>query len=175
MSTVPSDGGAGKYYSELIREQLEEERRRKTSLESRAVAVLTSSGFLTSLLFGLAGVSDLGGKLLASCLGRVALGGALALLLAAAVCAVIVNRVLNYNEPSVDSLRRLLTEGEGWGKTENTGLFRTTELWLKILGDARDRNNGKASWLSRALWAEVVAIGAIGGAVLVALFGAANR
>src|SRR5687768_14912028 len=51
MADTPHSGVA---YDKLINEQLEEERDRKKTLESKGAAVLTTSAALTTLLFGLA-------------------------------------------------------------------------------------------------------------------------
>jgi hypothetical protein len=48
---------AGDAYTALIIEQLAEERSRKTSLEQRGISVITSSGALVTLLFGLAALT----------------------------------------------------------------------------------------------------------------------
>lgn len=55
MGELPGlSGVAGALHAALIANQLAEERARKTSLEQRALAVITTSGVLAMLLIGLA-------------------------------------------------------------------------------------------------------------------------
>jgi hypothetical protein len=58
-STEPSIAArptAGLVYGPLINAQVEDEQARKTSLEQRGLAVITTSGVLVSLLFGLGAI-----------------------------------------------------------------------------------------------------------------------
>src|SRR5690348_2751196 len=56
--TVLSDGpGDGSVYGAFVSRQLDDERSRKESLEARAAGVITSSGVLVTLLFGLAAIT----------------------------------------------------------------------------------------------------------------------
>ena len=47
------DVEAGEIFAAVIDYELEQERARRTSLEQRAMAVVTSSGVLVSLVFGM--------------------------------------------------------------------------------------------------------------------------
>jgi hypothetical protein len=48
----PGDAKASEIYAAVIDHELEQERERATSLEQRAIAVVTSSGVLVTLVFG---------------------------------------------------------------------------------------------------------------------------
>lgn len=106
MAAEATDAGAA--YSQLISDQLAEERTRKSSLEARGVTVITTSGTLATLLFALtAGLTSVASFKLPG-------GAKLPLLLAlvafivAAVCGLTTNMPLKYREATPQGLARLV-------------------------------------------------------------------
>jgi hypothetical protein len=114
-------------FSEYISEQLVEERARKTSLEARGLALITTSGAFTTLVLAIAalvGDDDLPG------LSRGLLVLSLAGFLGAAVMGVVVNLPADYKEPRADGLRESLTQ---YGDTPRGTGDVTTQLVLAAL------------------------------------------
>jgi hypothetical protein len=163
---VPTAGDA---YATLISEQLAEERARKSSLEQRGLAIITTSGVLVTLLFGLAalttkpqGYAVPDGAVFAFILALVAF-------VTAGVLGIVINQPRKYQEADVAELRRLIAP-HFWGADESIGPMRTAELRVKVLESARTRNRGKARLLFWAAVAQVVAVSLVAIGVAVVLF-----
>lgn len=104
---------AGDAYGTFIAEQLQRETATKESFERRAVAVITTSGVLVGLLFGLAGaVIGQDDFTAPTTFARVLVVVALALFLVAAVLGILVNAPSErYQEADTRDLRRLTAAG----------------------------------------------------------------
>lgn len=166
MADTPS---AGSVYAALIAEQLAEERARKASIEARGLSVITTSGALVTLLFGLGSlISGVEGYALPVA-GSWLLLGALAAFLLAALAAIVANFPLRYREVSVGGLRRL-TAPEWWTNTEPAAARRAAEARLNVLERARSTNAFKATALIAAMVVEVIAVVLVAAAVAVILW-----
>lgn len=151
---------AGKSYEQLIKEQLDEERSRKASLEQRAVFVITSSGTLATLLFGLATVVTGTTGLSLSGTAKFFLVCAVPLFLASAVLGILVNAPRDYDELGTDELARIV-EPDYWQAAGSIGARRSAEARITVLRTARSLNLKKAKQLFWALIVEVIAVGAV--------------
>ncbi|HEV8681174.1 MAG TPA: hypothetical protein VGS09_00135 [Actinomycetota bacterium] len=165
---MPESGMAGDAYGPLIEDQLNSERAAKSSFEQRAVAVITTSGVLVSLLFGLAAIVTSTEGFEAPYAARVLLAVALGFFLGAAVLGIAVNAPRGYEEAASDNLR-LLTEQEFWEARQAIGSRRAAEVRVEILQNARGANGRKARLLLWAMGLEVAAVAIVGAAVVVVL------
>ncbi len=164
-----SDVTAGPVYAALITEQLAEERARKASIEARGLSVVTTSGALVTLLFGLGSlISGVDGFSLPDS-GKWLLLGALAAFLLAAVAAIVANFPLRYREVSVRGLRKLIAP-EWWGNVEPAASRRAAEARLNVLERARSTNAFKVNALLAAMIVEVLAVVLVAAAVAVILW-----
>ena len=167
--SVPDTATAGSVYAALITEQLVEERARKASIEARGLSVITTSGALVTLLFGLGSlVSGVEGYTLPT-VGRWFLLGALGAFLLAAAAGIVANFPLRYREVSVAGLRRL-TAPEWWTNAEPAAARRAAEARLNVLERARSTNAFKVNALIAAMVIEVIAVVLVAAAVAVILW-----
>lgn len=155
MAAEATDAGAA--YSQLISDQLAEERTRKSSLEARGVTVITTSGTLATLLFALtAGLTSVASFKLPG-------GAKLPLLLAlvafivAAVCGLTTNMPLKYREATPQGLARLV-DARYWTAPPVVGQLRVAAAQVTLLGAARLANNLKVRLLIAAVAAELAAV-----------------
>lgn len=165
---MPTNGVAGDSYGPLIETQLNYERAIKGSFEQRALGVVTTSGVLVSLLFGLAAIVTQAEGFKAPPAARVLLVIALGLFLVAAGLSIRVNMPRGYKEADVAKLRRL-TEAEFWEARSEIGARRAAELRVNVLASTRLANGRKAKTLFWAMVLEVAAIAVVGAAVVVVL------
>jgi hypothetical protein len=173
MGDVPGlSGVAGTLHDALIADQLAEERARKTSLEQRALAVITTSGVLVTLLIGLAAfvkqastmahVGDMSRRLIVA-----AAGG----FIAAAVLALMVVSPRKYNEADLSALDARIMR-ERWSSPDLIEEARKNAvLSYYIVLHARNQNGSKATLLFLAVIAEVAAVLAAGIAAAITVMG----
>ena len=146
----------------LVQDQLAEERSTKSSLEARAIGVITSSGALATLLFALAALVTKAAGYELPDLARLVLGATLVAFMGAAVLAIIAARPETYQEVTIESLRAAATQ-EAMGAPAEKGESEIARVLVDIIAKARDENGNKARFLRRAVTLESVA------AVLLAL------
>ena len=152
-------------YDELLKDEVAAEDARKDSLEQRALAVITTSGVLVTLLFGLSALStkseatfDLSG------FASVVMAFAVALFIGAAILALMVNRPMDYIGAKPDDIEALLNETptpSGEAARKDVAFARVIELRA-----ARTNNGKKADALLWAMKLEVAAAAAVAVAVL---------
>ena len=152
----------------VISDQLEEERATKTSLESRATSVITTSGTLTTLLFALAAVVTQKDSFDLPTPAKVLLVAATACFMGAVILALLVARPTNYKEMDEASLRAIASaEALAASAVEAEPVIATAQVEI-ILG-ARSKNGGKANLLGYAVLVEVLATVLVGAAVVAIL------
>jgi hypothetical protein len=151
---------AGDEYAKLIAEQLGEERTTKTSLEQRGITVVTTSGTLVTLLFGLVAIVTKDARFRLDDLGRAGLFGALSLFVLAAVAALSTNFPQKYQEVEPDELSRLVTE-QFWNADQGLGSRRASEVRVAVLTSARAANAEKARLVRWAIGLEVAAVASL--------------
>ena len=152
-------------YVQLIKDQLTEERARKTSIEQRGVGVITTSGALVTLLFGLAALAT---KTQATYtlpdLARWALLFAVAAFLLASCLGLATNWPRNYDEVMPDAMRSFIEPGASAG-AEPEPARRAAKDQIAIIESARAVNGLKARQLIAAMSCEVIGLLVVGLAV----------
>lgn len=161
MTSLPG-GEAAQVYSELISEQLDEERCRKVSLEQRGFFVITSSGVIVTALFGLASVTSEPAISDASPSIDGPLTWALAGFVLSVILGLVTNVPVNYKEPTPDSLDDAISDEDLGSETEQDALRVAADARLSTLRSYREKNGTKAWILTAAFGAEAL------GATLVA-------
>jgi hypothetical protein len=157
-------------YAPLLEKQLAEESAIQSSFEQRGVTVITTSGVLVSLLFGLSAVvTDDNGFALPHA-SRVLLIVALVLFVLAAVSAIITNWPLNYFAVETEDLQRLINKGN-WNGPPRIAAWRIAEAQVTILARARELNELKGRVLLVAMITQVLAVIALAAAVTCMLVG----
>lgn len=160
---------AGAAYVQLIDEQLREERSRKVSLEGRGISVITTSGTIVALLFGLtAGLTAGLGHSLPKIV-RLPLLLSLIAFVAAASLGLATNVPLKYREPTSRGLAKLI-DPIFWSATAITGELRVSEAKVRILSAARTANNLKAMLYIIAIGSELLATVFLAWAVVAILY-----
>ena len=147
--------GAGEVFAPFVRDQLGEERDRKSSLEQRGLAVITSSGAFVTLVLAVAALVTGAKDFELSDGARHWLLGALIAFVAAAVLGVLCNAPLEYNEPGSTMESWLEKHWEG---TAGAALKATALADLQTLRVARNKNGGKARLLTWAIASEVAGL-----------------
>jgi hypothetical protein len=163
---------AGAAIARLIDEQLAEERARKGSVEARGISVITTSGVLVTLLLGFGGLVRGTRDLVLPPIADVTLVCGLAAFVLAAVGALYSNAPLKYAEPRAEDLREWL-DPRLWGAEAMAGEVRAAEARLDVLVAARALNDRKATVLTGAIAAEVVAISLVAVTVVAIVLDAA--
>lgn len=147
---------------QLVEDQLTEERSTKTSLEGRAISVITSSGALATLLFALAALVTDAETFVLPGLPRWLLVAALLAFLAAAMFALRTARPDAYQEVTVDSLRDAIAPA-AMSAPVDAGEASVAAVLVDIIEAARKRNGEKARYLRNAVWCQAA------GAVILAI------
>jgi hypothetical protein len=166
---MPSDSSppiAGDLYGELIREHFEHQADRKTSLEQRGLAVISTSAALVTLQFALVALVVDRQTLALSGLERAALGASLALFVSAAVLGLLTNMTRSYTYVSTRQLDNL-TKKDRWEASPVQARRRIARARVRMLRAARARNRTKAKLLRYAIVSEVAAVAAL--AICIAL------
>jgi nitrate reductase NapE component len=134
------------------------------SLEQRGLAVITTSGVLVTLLFGLTALSVRRASTF------VIPDAAAALLIAALVCfvlaalsAIVTNLPRSYEAVTVDDLRKAV--GERWQDSGAVASEMVALTRLKMLASARKNNDVKVRALVLAMGCEILAVALVGAAV----------
>jgi hypothetical protein len=158
---------AGSVYGPLLANSLTAEMARKGSIEQRAIAVVTTSGILTSLLVALA--TFVAGKS-----AEVPLGGAAKILLVTAVASfvgaaavsLLANAPRDYRAYSPSDIDRMVEEWEYDGTDADYVVGEFAARRLKV---AQKLNTQKARLLQGAVALEVLGVGLVGAAAIVVL------
>lgn len=156
-------------YAEYIREQLADQEARKASLEQRGLAVITTSGALVTLLFGLTALTvKRESTFVIPDKAAVFLALALVFFVLAALSALITNLPRSYRGVTVKALREAVkTE---WDVSEATASRRVALTRLTVLASAKAVNNQKGFALIAGIAAEIVAVALVGVAMGIVLW-----
>jgi hypothetical protein len=151
-------------YAQLAKDELAAQDARKASLEQRGVGVITTSGVLVTLLFGLAALSTKASDTFVLAAGaRTWLLWALGLFLAAAVVAILTNLPIGYQAVDADAIRSRLKERPIRSRDAAEKDVALTRV--RALEDAKTKNGFKAGALVVAMGLEVGAVGCVAAAV----------
>jgi hypothetical protein len=161
---TPPAAGAG-VYAEYLKEQLTAEDARKASLEQRGLAVITTSGALVTLLFGLVALSTKARQTFElEDEPKYLLAVAVGVFLLAALCALATNMPVTYARVSPDAIRGKLKEDPVPGEDAARREIALTSV--KVLRSAKRRNQAKARLLFAGLILEVAAVALVAAAMV---------
>jgi hypothetical protein len=158
-----SETGGGPEYGDFYQKLVEGQTARKASIEQRGLAVITTSGTLATLLFGLVALLSKPTAFELPTQARGPLVAALVAFVVSALFALLTNVPLNYENVVVEDpeteVRQL------WQDTQEEARIALTVTRVKIFKRARTLNERKAWLLLLAMLAEFVAIIAVAIAV----------
>jgi hypothetical protein len=152
-----ADENSGAAYSQLIWDQLAEERSRKASLEARGVTVITTSSALATLLFALTAGLTTASSFKLPGPARFPLMLALCAFATAAVLGLITNIPLRYREPTASGLAKLV-DANFWTASPEIGQLRVASAQVTTLAVARSANGLKVRLLLGAVFFELLAV-----------------
>jgi hypothetical protein len=161
----------GASYRGLIDEQLAEERATKNGLEQRGLAVITTSGILATLVFGVAAFATQTQKFTLHEPEQGLLAAALVCFVAAAAAALMAVQPRSYAEAKIEKLKERVSPEEWFRKDVLEAYRRDALLNVRIIEVSRQANGCKARWLTGAIILEVVAVGSVALVVGLVLFG----
>ena len=159
--------GSGEQYVAYLEQLSEEEDARKSSLEQRGIAVITTSGALATLLFGLVAVFTKAENFSLPSAASAALAVALVAFTVAAIAALLTNIPMAYVAPMIGDPEKDFWPH--WEKGAGDAMQRVAGTRLKVVKSAQDTNGRKARRLFVALCAEVMAVIAVAVAVAIIL------
>jgi hypothetical protein len=143
-------------YHDFVKALLDAEITRKTSLETRGIAVITTSGTLVTLLFGLVAVLTSSKTFAFPTQAHGWLTAALVFFVLAAGLGITSNNIpLPYGEEKITKKKLQ----EVWGDTVSDAQAMVTVTRLRRLKVARKRNSTKASIVVAAGASELLALG----------------
>lgn len=162
-----NDSAGISVYSDYVGEQLAREDARQESLERRALAVITSAGAISTLLFGLAAFNIDKKHFTLPASAKLSLSFALAFFLLSALLAIAVNFPTKTDEVDPEELTDIL-KGR-WKDSQFEAERMTTLTRLKVFVSARSQNNKKARFLYAAVIAQGLAVAAVAATVWIIL------
>jgi hypothetical protein len=155
-------------YGAFVDAELRAQDARKGSFEQRGVAVVTTSGVLVTLLFGLAGLSTKAdARFVIPHSARLWLLAALVAFVIAAAAALVSNFPLNYEAVVPDDIECRLREKPI--RSEPRAERDVALTRLKALRDAKRKNTIKGVCLFVAIGLEVVAVALVGVAMVLVI------
>lgn len=163
------DSNAGDAYGRLIDDQVNQERDRKLSLETRGVTVITTSSALATLLFALTASLTLASKFKLPGSAKLPLMLALGAFVLAAISGLVANMPLNYGAPTADGLTKLC-KARYWNAHAITGQLRVAEIQIADLKKSRSANRYKVGFLFAAIGCEILATGFLAWAIGVIIY-----
>jgi hypothetical protein len=162
-----SGPGAGDIFAAAIEAELQQERNRKASLEQRALAIITSSGILVSLLFAFGTAFQRVAE--PPLVARTLIGVALAAFVAAVLMSLLANRPVDYRPLGVKNDLERMVNTELWFSTADSARRSISEYRVSEVDTWRNNNKVKAAHLQYAIAAESVGIGLLAASVAVNL------
>jgi hypothetical protein len=159
--------GAGPVLGPLIAALLDEQMRRKTSIEQRALAVISSSGVLVSLLVALTAflISDDATLPVAT---QVTIALSVVSFVTAAVIALWVNTPRRYEGFSEQDLQRMTSDGL-WNSESEEARRIIAEQQAREVTVSLNLNNKKGRAVQWAIAAEVLGVGLVASGILSSL------
>ncbi len=133
---------------------MQEQDARKTSIEQRGLAVVTTSGTIVTLLFGLVALLTRGDNYSMPTEAVLPLSVALFCFAVAAILGVLANAPLKYLNVDLDEANFW----KWWDQSDEDAVQRIAATRLKLFKVAQDRNDWKGQVLIAAVGLEVVAV-----------------
>lgn len=164
MSTAQSDpvdpiSPAGKIYQAITDKELAAEYDRRKAIERRAGALLTSSGTMLTLIFGLTVLITGKDAVFHNVFAIGALLAAMALFLASAILAIVVQAYgYEYKVISDDALRSLARDHQEWARRADDATRAWVAKQVSTICSMRSGNSAKATQVEWSLWLQVSAI-----------------
>lgn len=157
-------GHAGTAYLQHIRDQLAEQRSRKTSIDRRGQTSVTTSGGLVALLLAF---SDLGVlDLEQSATAQTGVVLAIVFLVLGAIAGVMAAVPADYEETKVRGMRAWIDKDE-WSRSAQVGERSVAKATLDVIESAKTANQTKARWLIGAVALQALAVAVIAATVTV--------
>lgn len=170
-STASGVGAGTELLASFIESELAAEESRKDSIEQRGSAVISTSGALVTVLFGLAAVVTGQDKYTPPDVALWAILLALVLFVMAAVLGLLTNAVRNYNRVKLDDVEKTV-DTEWRTITVDDARAAISQSNLRVLRSARTQTNGKAQLLKAAVICQVAAVAVLALAVAAILIDA---
>jgi hypothetical protein len=161
------EAGGGSIYHTFIKEQWAEQNERKSSLEQRGIAVITTSGTLSSLLLAFAALVTASDDFTLSSSARDLVVAATIAFSLAALTAVATNAPLLYASVKTEYLRSLVYYG--WEEDQPTAEERAAATLVELIGTAKRLNRIKGWLLFGSMALEALAVLLLAAAVVVIL------
>jgi uncharacterized membrane protein YcjF (UPF0283 family) len=148
------DGAA--VYAAYIAAQVVAQEERKSSFEQRGLAVITTSGVLVSLLFGLTAVLTGAARYQLPEVSRIAILAALVFFVVAAIGGIVTNLPRSYRGVTAEALKKQIDER--WEDSAAVAQREVALTELKVIGRAKEQNSWKGRSLIIAIAAEILAV-----------------
>ena len=158
-------GHAGPLIASLITKELDAQRAITASLQSRGLAVISSSGTLVTLLFGLSAVATTAEHFRLPGAAKPPLYVAAVLLVAAAVAGIVTNAPRNVKATALARLRPLV-ESPYWEYPMGPAQQEVARTQLAAAEAVRAGNQVRARWLLIGIILEIAGIASTMGAVI---------
>jgi hypothetical protein len=127
-------------YGEFVQRELDDQRTAKASLEQRGMAVITSSGVVLTLLFGLAAVAESNSRFNIADAARPWLYASGGFFGGAAILALVTSVPLRYKAPKPEALVRQVREA--WTEPEATQRVALTRVGMIVELQTKERLQG---------------------------------
>jgi len=147
----------GSVYAAYIKEQLAGQDARKASIEQRGISVITTSGALVSLLFGLTALLTGANDYQLPSGAEPWLYAAMVAFVLAAIGGIVTNTPLFYSGVKTSDLQKAV-KGSLWGDNADDAERRIAATDVKLLATAKARNTFKGFALLGAVSAQVFAV-----------------
>jgi hypothetical protein len=167
QSIAPSADGqqtvsAGEIYSKYILQQIIDEDSRRSSIEQRGLAVVTTTGVLTTALLGVSALVKPSSNHGIPAAAHGYLATAIISLMVAAVVALLTNVPLSYHKVTTDELVSIAKNRDFFREPSLDAMQRIAVTQVKELTVARDKNTTKAALLLAAIGFEILGLSALG-------------
>ncbi len=161
---------AGKLYQTITDKLLAAELDRRKALEGRAAALMTSSGAVLALIFGLSVLLTGKDMVYESLVATLLLIAAMIAFLTSAVIAIVVQvHGFEYKVMSDDALRSLARDHAEWARRADDATRAWVSKQVSTICTMRTGNSTKQKQVECSLWVQVAAIGLLASSVGVEL------
>jgi len=161
---------AGSIYGKVLDDEVSRETARQQGIEQKGLAVITTSGVLVTLMFGLGALATNANQFVLPTVATPWLVTSVLLFLVAAVMAILTNWPGGYQALDQRSLLRM-TGLVSWSGAADDASRRVAQAHVQIVLAARITNTRKALLLSTSIAAEVIAVIALAIAIVLVLSG----
>lgn len=165
------DAIRGGSHRQLVDAQLSEERTNKNGLEQRALGVITTSGILATLVFGVAAFATQGRQLKLTLPDQLFLAFALGTFVLAALAALVAIAPRHYEEAGLARLQWRVDKEQWFLPDPAEGYRLDAQVEVDVLEASRKANGSKARWLFASVALDVMAIAFVATAVTLVIYG----